>query len=512
MGKKSNKEVALEVIAGKWGAGDKRKSKLKKAGYNYEAVQKKVNELAKNKSVSVKKMNKWAENIANDNDYHYKKWDSKDEKTHECPICNKYPKGEYYGWNGIGFAFATWHHGGGLDCKCSCYTVSSKVSEQIANAKTDTEALKLAKKYVGINNIQVIRNNGKNVAKNKWRAGDICIMFKGKTYHHTFYYKGGETIIDSSVADGKPANQIKARGYKNYSARIIIRYLGDFNKEEPKPETNEKKKYSGKIPTLKIKKSTEEVIKDTIRWAKLIAGDNRFHYGYTNKKVNPWKPNAHHNGCYFCGTNTTKGGRSKKGILDYKFTYCCNPFVGAAWAHGGCVPKAMSLCTHGGSWNFEKGTGYDASSLFKNLGHPKKSKLKAGDVLCNDYHVALYVGNGKIAEASGGDDNKRNSSKWNKSIRVITLSDSRYKDFKRVHRYIGSVNTTASIKHGEISDRVAEWQAFLDWYFDGKAGKPDRYFGDNTLKWTKKFQKEVGLKDDGIVGNASLEKVKAVEK
>lgn len=45
--------LAKEVIAGKWGAGDERKEKLTKAGYDYYAVQKKVNEMmsAKNKSV-----------------------------------------------------------------------------------------------------------------------------------------------------------------------------------------------------------------------------------------------------------------------------------------------------------------------------------------------------------------------------------------------------------------------------------------------------------------------------
>lgn len=45
--KKSVTEVAKEVIAGKWGNGQDRKKKLTAAGYNYAAVQKKVNELLK---------------------------------------------------------------------------------------------------------------------------------------------------------------------------------------------------------------------------------------------------------------------------------------------------------------------------------------------------------------------------------------------------------------------------------------------------------------------------------
>lgn len=43
--KKSITEVAKEVIAGKWGNGTARKNALTKAGYDYNAVQKKVNEL-----------------------------------------------------------------------------------------------------------------------------------------------------------------------------------------------------------------------------------------------------------------------------------------------------------------------------------------------------------------------------------------------------------------------------------------------------------------------------------
>ena len=43
--KKSVIEIAKEVIAGKWGAGAERKTALEKAGYDYNAVQSKVNEI-----------------------------------------------------------------------------------------------------------------------------------------------------------------------------------------------------------------------------------------------------------------------------------------------------------------------------------------------------------------------------------------------------------------------------------------------------------------------------------
>ena len=52
--KKTVDQLAQEVLAGKWGDGDTRKKKLEAAGYDYNAVQKKVNELLKK---SAKKTN-----------------------------------------------------------------------------------------------------------------------------------------------------------------------------------------------------------------------------------------------------------------------------------------------------------------------------------------------------------------------------------------------------------------------------------------------------------------------
>ena len=43
--KKSVDTIAYEVIQGKWGNGDDRKNKLTAAGYDYNGVQKRVNEL-----------------------------------------------------------------------------------------------------------------------------------------------------------------------------------------------------------------------------------------------------------------------------------------------------------------------------------------------------------------------------------------------------------------------------------------------------------------------------------
>lgn len=272
-------------------------------------------------------------------------------------------------------------------------------------------------------------------------------------------------------------------------------------------------KYSGEFPSLIVKKTTEQVIDDTIRWAKLIANNNRFHYGVHkgDEKKYGTTGNANHNGCYFCDTQKISGGRSKKGIVDYQLTYCCNPFVHAAWSHGGQVPSMLTKCQKASSFDFGKGKGYDKSSMFTNLGHPSKSLLKKGDVLCNDHHVAIYVGDGKIAEASGGDDNKRNSTKWNNSIHVVSLTDSRYKSFPRVHRFNSSVNKEMVIIFGEVNDRVKLLQKFLNWYGDYKLAE-DGIFFEGTLAAVKDFQKKMGLTADGKFGSKSLAKAKECTK
>ena len=53
--KKTTDEIAREVIIGKWGVGAERKTRLTSAGYNYSAVQGKVNELMSSGKSTAKK-------------------------------------------------------------------------------------------------------------------------------------------------------------------------------------------------------------------------------------------------------------------------------------------------------------------------------------------------------------------------------------------------------------------------------------------------------------------------
>ena len=55
---KSVEEIAKEVIQGKWGNGDARKKALTDAGYDYTAVQAKVNQLLASGKKSVEELAK----------------------------------------------------------------------------------------------------------------------------------------------------------------------------------------------------------------------------------------------------------------------------------------------------------------------------------------------------------------------------------------------------------------------------------------------------------------------
>lgn len=306
--------------------------------------------------------------------------------------------------------------------------------------------------------------------------------------------KVAHEVLQGKWGAGKTRKKkLTAAGY-NYNA--VQKRVNEILKSK-----STKQSYQGTFPSMTLKKTNAQVKADACEWASRVAKNNNFHYGSNE--------HAYHNGCYYCGTQHMK---MNHGIKMPEYTYCCNPFVGAAWAHGGGDATAYKMCRNCDSWGFSKNEGYEKSSLFDKLGHPAKSKLKAGDVLCADSHVVLYIGDGKIAEAATRDDNVIKSAKWNDSIRITTLTDSRYKGLPRAYRYNGKVNCDRVISHGEYSYRVTDLQKYLKWYgFDiGITG----YFNEATLKAVIEFQeKELGKgQGDGIVGQKTIDAMKKVKK
>ena len=119
------------------------------------------------------------------------------------------------------------------------------------------------------------------------------------------------------------------------------------------------------------------------RWARFIAADNSFMYGTG--------PDAHHNGCYYCGTNQN-GKYGKPKTSRWAKTYCCNPFVMAAYTHGA---NLFSSCPKSGltvAWWTKLSK--DDKKLFKKIGTDLKyADLKPGDILIkNNHHIKIYVG------------------------------------------------------------------------------------------------------------------------
>ena len=269
-----------------------------------------------------------------------------------------------------------------------------------------------------------------------------------------------------------------------------------------------KKGYDGVIPSLTLKKTTTEVREDAIRFAKWIASDNRFGYGRMGgAKYKGTKEYSitHSGGCHFCGTNASKISKAKKANLknpeEWEYTYVCNPFVHAAYAHAG-VLSMLKKSTH--SWWISS---YQNSSVWSEVKKPSKmSDLKAGDVCAWDTHFCLYIGNGKGAEATSQGDARTGTKKWADCIHIINDFSRSFKNTTHVFRYIGTVNSTALIKYGEVSQRVKHLQSYLNWY--GIKLSVDGLFGDATLDAVKKFQKEQNLTVDGIVGSKTIEAMK----
>lgn len=245
--KKYQKQYGLKVD-GIFGARSKAKAKKIIAKYAPKPSPSPAPTPKPDTSTWVDKANAWAKMIATDNDFHYVKWNGKDKNTQTCPICTKRitlntawdavkhvftvllkkinSKKKYIGWNCIGFSWAVWHHGGGIPCKCNCHVISNGVGEQIYKASAE-KALKLVQEHSGLKAVKVIRNKN-GIPKDQWKPGDIGLQFKGSKYVHSFYILGGGKIVDATGSNGKVPNdkQIAVRSNKNYSAKIIIRYIG----------------------------------------------------------------------------------------------------------------------------------------------------------------------------------------------------------------------------------------------------------------------------------------------
>lgn len=76
--------------------------------------------------------------------------------------------------------------------------------------------------------------------------------------------------------------------------------------------------------------------------------------------------------------------------------------------------------------------------------------------------------------------------------------------------YTGKLPTKTIKKKKGSKTNIKRWQEFLKWY--GYPITTGGTFGAKTIKYTKEFQKSVGIKADGIVGAKTRAKAKTVKK
>lgn len=225
---------------------------------------------------------------------------------------------------------------------------------------------------------------------------------------------------------------------------IVLRYYenpGNYDVELHQNRLPKAKKWSAKFKNLNMsgfsatnaQNGSEAVRMAAVEWGKKIGDDDSFHYGRKSK-------GAQTLGCYFCGTN--KPGKCKKrmGREEMLKTWACCEFVTACYVHGGKV-KDMS-CMHrwigtGGNKNWGAGQ-YLAKSKYWKKVNPKYSELQIGDVVIYKGHTTIYAGDGKCIQSHGGDDGKRGSKKWKKSIGLWKFDKKRFNNKKHtVWRYVG---------------------------------------------------------------------------
>lgn len=146
-------------------------------------------------STKAQKAVTWGRLIIKSGGYKYKKWNNKDKKTKQCPICHKLT-GKYKGWNCIGFVSACFFHGADVkSVACSC--------SGIGTDSFFTKVTEASWKKRNGNSWKMITNGGSkggaDIPASKLTAGDVLICYdsKGK-FKHIALYAGNGKILEST--------------------------------------------------------------------------------------------------------------------------------------------------------------------------------------------------------------------------------------------------------------------------------------------------------------------------
>lgn len=354
--KKSIDVLAQEVINGEWGSGDERKKRLTDAGYDYDAVQKKVNEILAVKN----KIGACA------NEYAYTTNSSKASyKTGEPTTAYK---------KGLDKAYpdrSKWGTASRKGASCDVF-----VGTCIRNTGVDkdfprglAEQIPYLEKSAKFKQVSVTPSTAKD--------GDIIVYTKTKGGGHICIVHGGK---------------IKEAGHENYYPKTTDTLKARLSKTDKN--------------WVKVYRVVEESWVDKAnKWAKKIAVDNNFHYVKWKSK----DTKTHE--CPICH-NHAKGKY---------YGWNCIGFSFAVWHHGGGLPckcsdgvianeiweKILNAKTDAEALALaQKHVGLKELKVIRNKNGIPKSQWKAGDIMGkfngNKYiHTFYYMGGGKIAESTG---------------------------------------------------------------------------------------------------------------
>ena len=164
----------------------------------------------------------WGKSIVKGGKYKYKKFNNKDKKTKQCPICH-HLTGKYKGWNCIGYVSACFFHSGLKQIKCACNGIGTDGFFTKVTLNTWTQRNGKGWQMIGSGS-----KGGADIPASQLIAGDVLICYDGNgKFKHIALYAGNGKILESTKTR-KP--NVGERTYKDLCSRHHVtrafRYVG----------------------------------------------------------------------------------------------------------------------------------------------------------------------------------------------------------------------------------------------------------------------------------------------
>lgn len=166
------------------------------------------------------KVAQWVKKTVAMKKYRYKNFASNPPYSTQCPICHP---GSGDGWNCIGFSWAAWHHGAGINSRCDCGVIDNGTGDRMLYM-SEAEASQTATQHAGVQ-CKVIKNTS-GIPESSLQAGDIILFFTGDEYKHSAVYIGNGEYGESSGGDALVSTTKYAPSHGGMTVKLAIRYAG----------------------------------------------------------------------------------------------------------------------------------------------------------------------------------------------------------------------------------------------------------------------------------------------